>query len=273
MTVCLIVMGRHVPQMSFLHILLGEDAELSPEAHFYERLLAMDQREAHQIAARFLDGRRLVELYDEVVLPALVLSEQDRHKGVLDDVHAEWLYRSVTELVAELTDYRLPRDMDPTCGANGTAESNGESEHRSPVVCVRAEDQADEIAATMLAQLLERCGHSTILLSPTALTPEIMERLADDTGTVVCISAVPPFAFAQARRLAQSLRKSLPRNPILVGLWGGESDIDTLRERFGNARPDAIVATLRDALTRAREISGKSAVGRTTAPVPGYTIF
>lgn len=275
MTVCLIVMGRHVPQMSFLHILLGEDAELSPEAHFYERLLAMDQREAHQIAAGFLDGRRLVELYDEVVLPALVLSEQDRHKGVLDDVRAEWLYQSVTELVAELTDYKLPRDMDPICGTNGMPESDGETseEHICPVVCVRAEDQADEIAATMLAQLLERCGHSTILLTTTALTPEIMERLAEDTGTVLCISAVPPFAFAQARRLAQTLRKSLPKNPILVGLWGGESDIDTLRERFGNARPDAIVTTLSDALTRVREISGKSAAGKTTAPVPGYTIF
>ena len=263
LTVCLIVMGRYVPQMAFLHILLGEDAELSPEAHFYERLLAMDQPEAHQIANRFLEGRNLVELYDDVVLPALVLSEQDRHKGALDAVHSNWLYQSATELVAELSDYRSPN---PVCGANGEADTMPmgvaeiASEHMSPVVCVRAEDQADEIAGTMLAQLLEQCGHRTMLLSTAALTPEIMERLAEDPGTILCVSAVPPFAFAQARKLAQSLRKSLPKNPILVGLWGGDSDIDTLRERFGNARPDAIVTTLGEALTRVREIDSRVAV-------------
>jgi predicted PurR-regulated permease PerM len=274
LTVCLIVMGRYIPQMSFLHILLGDDAELSPEAHFYERLLAMDQPEAHQIAMRFLEGHNLADLYDDVVLPSLVLSEQDRHKGVLDDVHSDWLYQSATELVAELTDYQSP---EPMCGASGhaplPADVETAPEPTSPVVCVAADDQADEIAGTMLAQLLEHCGHRTLLLSTTALSTEIMERLAEDPSTILFISAVPPFAFAQARRLTQSLRKSLPRNPIVVGLWGGEADIDTLRERFGHARPDAIVTSLGDGLSRVREIDGKSAERRTKAPEPGYTVF
>jgi predicted PurR-regulated permease PerM len=269
MTVCLIVMGRHIPQLSFLHILLGDDAELSPEAHFYERLLAMDQPEAHLIANRFLKGHNLVELYDEVVLPALVLCEQDRHKGALDNVHSEWLYQSATELVAELTDYNSQVGAEPVCADAGAATP----ERISPVVCVPAGDQADEIAATMLAQLLEQCGHSTVLLTATALSREITERLGEDQSTILCISAVPPFAFAQARKLAQSLRRSLPKNPIVVGLWGGDSDIDALRERFGNARPDAIVTKLSEALTRVREISGRSTEGRAATSVPGYTLY
>jgi predicted PurR-regulated permease PerM len=276
LTVCLIVMGRYIPQMSFLHILLGEDAELSPDAHFYERLLAMDEPEAHQIATSFLEGRGLVELYDGVVLPALILSERDRHKGVLDEVHSAWLYQSATELVAELTDYRSP---EPVSGegaepALGASDSEAALEQTSPVVCVAVEDEADEIAGTMLAQLLEQCGHSTMLLPSAALSTEIMERLAEDPSTILCISAVPPFAFAQARRLAQSLRKSLPKNPIVVGLWGGDGDADTLRERFGNARPDAIVTTFADALSRVKEIDERSAErGTAKAPEPGYTLF
>ena len=282
LTVCLIVMGRYIPQMSFLHILLGDDAELSPEAHFYERLLAMDQPEAHQIAANFLEGRTLLDLYDQVVLPSLVLSEQDRHKGVLDEVHTEWLYQSATELVEELADHKLPEpecgeDASPILGASDSeteTETEAEPEHASPVVCVSAEDRADEIAGTMLAQLLEECGHSTMLLPHGALSAEIMERLAEDPKTILCISAVPPFAFAQARRLAQSLRKSLPRNPIVVGLWGGEGDADTLRERFGNARPDAVITTFADALSRVKEIDEKSAErGEAKATEPGYTLF
>jgi predicted PurR-regulated permease PerM len=272
MTVCLIVMGRHVPQMAFLHILLGEDAELSPRAHFYERLLAMDQEESHAVADTFLGDHSLVELYDEVVLPALVLSEQDRHKGVLDDVHGEWLYQSATELVAELTDYKSP----PVAKEQGREENAGPmpettlgsgtddpSDHCSAVVCVPAEDRADEIAATMLAQLLEHRGRSTMLLSPSALTEEIMERLAEDPGTILCISAVPPFAFAQARKLAQALRKSLVKNPIVVGLWGGDGDNEALRERFGNARPDAIASSLSEALARVAEIDDRPQPGAT----------
>lgn len=279
MTVCLIVMGRHVPQMGFLHILLGEDAELSPEAHFYERLLAMDQEESHGVADEFLEGHSLVELYDDVVLPALVLSEQDRHKGVLDNVHGEWLYQSATELVAELTDYKSPRPAGERTSDNlgrprrPAREPESAAGQASPVVCVPAEDRADEIAATMLAQLMEHRGHSTMLLSPAALTTEIIERLSEDTNTILFISAVPPFAFAQARKLTHALRKSLTKNPIVVGLWGGDGDSEALRERFGNARPDAIVTTLSEALTRVEEIDGRSGERRTQVPEPGYTIF
>ena len=275
MTVCLIVMGRYVPQMSFLHILLGEDAELSPEAHFYERLLAMDQAEAHEVADEFLKEHTLVELYDRVVLPALALSEQDRHKGAMDEVHSAWLYQSATELVAELTEYKTLLNK----AAAAEAAMNGEAAqgYTSPVVCIPAEDQADEIAATMLAQLLEQSGHSTMLLSPSAMTGEILERLAEDSQTIVCISALPPFAFAQARRLAQTLRKNLPNNPIVVGLWSGDGDAETLQQRFGSVS-NAIVTTLEGAVQEVSELDGRAASRRvadrrTQEREPGYTVF
>ena len=110
LTVCMVVLGRYVPQMSFLHILLGTDAELSAEAQLYERLLAMDQQEAHAIADRYLVGKPLVTLYDTVLIPTLALAEQDRHKGVLDDIRSDFLFLSIGELVAELTDYTQKGD-------------------------------------------------------------------------------------------------------------------------------------------------------------------
>lgn len=260
LTVCLIVMGRYIPQLSFLDILLGEDAELSPEAHYYERLLAMDQPEAHEIALAYLERHTLLELYDRVVLPALILSEQDRHKGVLDNVRGPWLYQSVTELIAEFTDYQ-PEDGDEEPEEARSKRSREEGEKRAaairPVVCVPAEDEVDEIAATMLAQLLEQRGHGTMLLHSTSLTPEILSRLAQEPETAVCVSAVPPFAFAQARKMAQSLRDSLPHNPIVVGLWGGDGEKETLRGRFGVARPDAVATNLSSALKRVEELTAR----------------
>ena len=247
LTVCLIVFGRYVPQMSFLHILLGEEAELAPEAHFYERLLAMDQTEAHNIADRFLEGHTLVSLYDSVVMQALIMTEQDRHKGVLDEVRSSYLFQSATELIAELTDYKSPLAPAPPCDPETTPPRT------YPVVCLPASDQADEIAATMLAQLLEQCGHKTLLLPSMALSPEILSRLGEEAGTILCISAVPPFAFAHARTLAIRLRQSLPENRLIIGLWNTAGDKDTLRERFGQGRPDFVVATLDEALAQIKE--------------------
>jgi predicted PurR-regulated permease PerM len=256
LTVCLIVFGRYVPQMSFLHILLGEEAELAPEAHFYERLLAMDQAEAHNVADRFLESRGIVDLYDEVVMPALIMTEQDRHKGVLDDVRSSYLFQSATELIAELTDYKSPMALEPACDPRGAAA------RANPIVCVPANDQADEIAATMLAQLLEQCGHKTLLLPGLALSPEILSRLAEEAGTILCISAVPPFAFAHARTLALRLRQSVPGNRILIGLWNANGDKDVLRERFGHARPDFVAATLREALAQIKECEAQTTAVR-----------
>jgi hypothetical protein len=259
LTVCLIVFGRYVPQMSFLHILLGEEAELAPEAHFYERLLAMDQTEAHNVADRFLETRGLVDLYDEVVMPALIMTEQDRHKGVLDDVRSSYLFQSATELVAELTDYRSPLGSEPGCDPETAVRTN-------PVICIPASDQADEIAATMLAQLLEQCGHKTLMLPSAAVSPEILTRLAEEAGTILCISAVPPFAFAHARTLALRLRQSVPENRIMVGLWNTSGDKDKLRERFGQARPYLVVTTLRDALAQIKECERQEAAMRWKSP-------
>ena len=88
LTVCLIVLGRYVPRMSFLHVLLGDETALSVEAQFYQRLLALDQEDARLIAVTFLKGRSLVNLYDQVLVPALSLAEQDRHKGALDETRS-----------------------------------------------------------------------------------------------------------------------------------------------------------------------------------------
>lgn len=261
MTVCLIVMGRHIPRLSFLDTLLGEDAELSPQAHFYERLLAMDQQEARAIGDNFLRNHSLGELYDTVMLPAIVASEQDRHKGALDEVHSGWLYHSAAELVAELSEYKPAPGEDVASAVEMSVVAprlEHPPDHASPVACLPVEGEADEIAGTMLAQLLERCDHQTMLLLPSALSEEILSRLAEAPKTIICISAVPPFAFTRARRLAQKLRDSLPQNPMVVGLWGEVGDVDAIRARFGGAHPDAVVTTLRDALARVRELDARS---------------
>lgn len=249
LTVCLIVMGRYVPKMSFLHVLLGDDAELAPEARFYERLLAMDQSEVRAIADRFVEGKSLVDLYDGVLLPSLSMAKQDRQKGSLDENRDRVLHLSVSELLVEYSEYRSP--VAPGAATLPPVASHLEVPgRRFPVVCIAANDSSDEISATMLAQLLEQSGFNTILLPIAAVTPEILTRLSKDRNTVVCISALPPFAFSVAKAACARVREQMPHNRILVGLWRTSQELEQQKARFGAARPTAVVATLRDAVSQ-----------------------
>jgi predicted PurR-regulated permease PerM len=251
LTVCIVVMGRYVPQLSFLHTLLGTDAELSADALFYERLLAMDQQEAHGVANRFLESKSLIELYDSVLIPALSLIEQDRHQGTLDDVRSNFFFLTIGELVAELTDYHA-KELPNGAAAAPELYSLRSRQSDFAVVCISASDQADELTTQMLVQLMERAHHQTILLSATSVSGEILDSLANEPNTVVFISALPPFAFSQARAICQRVRYHLPHNRIVIGLWNTPDDPDHTPdltiERFGNGKPTLIVNTLAKAV-------------------------
>ena len=252
LTVCLIVMGRYVPQMGFLHVLLGDDGELAPEVRFYERLLAMDQPEVRLIAEKFIEGRPLVELYDGLLLPALGLAKQDRQKGGLDDARSQFVYLSSGELLAEFSEYKdPPAATDQATGMRvPVAASRRVHDRRFPVICLAASDEADELSATMLAQLLEQAGFNTLLLPLAAVTPEILTRLGEDRQTVICISALPPFAFTAARNLGLRVRQHLPTNRLLMGLWRSDQDPESTLSRFGAVRPTAVATSLAGAVAQ-----------------------
>jgi predicted PurR-regulated permease PerM len=241
LTVCVVVLGRHIPQLSFLHILLGDQPVLAAEAHLYQRLLAMDEQEARTVAEEYLKEHSLLELYDAVILPALGMAEQDRHKGALDPEREEFLFLSVREMLAEF----------PEKAKNGSGERTPEpleSAASGRILCVPAHDEADEIAAAMLAQLLEQAGHPSISF-PLGLFPDnLPAALAPARDDVVCISAIPPLAFSQARTLNRQLRAKFPKTKILIGVWGFNGDIGRARERFQPSPPEKLVGSLADAL-------------------------
>jgi len=250
LTVCVVVLAQYVPQLSFLHSLLGTDAALSPAASVYERLLAMDQAEALSVAEAYLDGKPLAELYDLVILPVLALAEEDRHKGVLTDVRWKFVLRCIGELIARLSEYQ------PTGAPGEQPSDNGELLHlrNAPpqndfaTICISAGDEANGLATAMLSQLLERAGCQTLTLDAESLSDEILMGLAAGKDTVVFLSALPPFAFSQTRALCQRVRTHMHHNRILVALWNSTEDADDMLARFGTTRPEIVVSTLTRAL-------------------------
>ena len=251
LTVCVVVLGRYVPQLSFLHILLGDDRVLAAEAQIYQRLLAMDQLEAHTIVSEYLKGRPLIELYDSVLIPALSMAEQDRHKGAIDSVREEFLFLSMNEMIAELSEYQLaetPGDGSPPVPDAGRPPNR--------IICLPAHDQADEITAAMLGQILEQKGFAA--LSFPVAGPAHNDWLAvleASPSDVVCISALPPYAFAPARAMCKQIRERFPRLKVVVCIWGFIGDTQKAMARFDRTQPDRLATSLAEAVAHIQELA------------------
>ncbi len=250
MTVCVAVLGRYVPQLSFLHSLLGTDAQLSPAAYFYERLLATDHQEAYDSADRFTKTHSVPELYDALLLPALSLAEEDRHRGTLDEAHAKYVLLSVGELLARSAD-TVDSSEQIAAKSSRAVRIDGLRSHvvkEIAVVCISTGEPADSLACQMLTQLLERGGYQTLMLRKEALSDEVLEALAKERDTIFIVSALPPFAFAAVRELTHRVRRNVPDNRLTVAIWNAADSGDEILGRFGVRGPDHAATTLAQAL-------------------------
>jgi predicted PurR-regulated permease PerM len=250
LTVCLVVLGRHVPALSFLNIMLGDQPVLPPEAHYYQRLLASDQVEAKQVLEDYLKTNSLEDLYDSVLIPALALAEQDRHHDDLEEITEQFICKSTKELLDELGD----KSKEPAAAEVQKAQSDLAAisapkprleppSHVTCVVCIPARDEADEIVGIMLTQLLERAGYHAQAIS-IGTASEMLAQVKEATPDIVCISALPPFALLHARDLYKRVRSNVPNAKIIVGLWKFSGDPVKAADRFNIVGDDKLAITL-----------------------------
>lgn len=240
------VLGRYFPQLSFLHTLLGDEPVLAADAQIYQRLLAMDQLEAQGVVDKFLKGRPLVELYDSVLVPALSMAEQDRHKGALGAAREEFFFLSINEMVVELSEHQL-------ADTTATADTAEHLNHR--IVCLPAYDRADEIMSAMLAQILEQKGYATLSFPILGSSPnECLASTESDPGDVVCISALPPYAFAPARAMCRQIRERFPKLKVVICVWGFSGDTQKAMARFERTQPDRLSTSLAEAVEHVQEL-------------------
>jgi len=252
LTVCVVVLGRYVPHLAFLHILLGDEPVLAAEAKIYQRLLAMDQLEAHTIVDEYLKGRPLVELYDSVLIPALSMAEQDRHKGSIDAAREEFLFLSINEMIAEFSEYQL---ADGSSGEAFATVPEAAEHLNARILCLPAHDRADEITAAMLAQLLEQKGFAALSF-PTVGSSlnEVLALVEAGHSDVVCISALPPYAFAPARAMCKQIRERFPKLKVVVCVWGFSGDTHKAMARFERTQPDRLTTSLAEAVAQVQEL-------------------
>ncbi|MGA9885603.1 MAG: AI-2E family transporter [Candidatus Acidiferrales bacterium] len=244
MTVCLVVMGRHIPSLGFLDVLLGNEAALPPHTQYYQRLLAGDQNEAKQIVELYLMENSREALYSELMIPAMSLAEEDRHRGHLDPQTEQFINQSTREIIEDLAD--SPGD-DESVPEPADVHADVEMSNHIDVLCIPARDDADDIVAALIAQLLQAQGQKSQSL-PIGTRAEMLSQVRDLKPAAVCISALPPLAINHARELYAKLRMEFPALAIVVCIWNMESDPQKMAARLRLSRHHWYFSTVSDVL-------------------------
>lgn len=271
LTLCLVVLGRHVDKLEFLDVLLGDRPALTPIENFYQRILANDPDEAEEQAVRFLRQHSLSAYYDEVAVPGLRIAAADAKRGVLSSVQLQRIRRAVLEIVHDVADHDDTEEsaqtedvtvagktldekaLSPAPAAQGDASQPEllapEWRTDTPVLCVAGRGLLDEAAAEMLEQLLDKHDIGTRVVSREAVSRGQIATLDAHDVAMVCILYVDMAGSpANLRPLIRRLRQRCPKAAILVGIWPEDDPVlkdQTARRQMG---ADIYVSSLRDAV-------------------------
>jgi predicted PurR-regulated permease PerM len=266
LTVCLVVLGKHLPALGFIVVLMGDRPVIEAKARYYQRLLARDQDEAADIVETYVntDGRESV--YDSVLLPALYYAKQDRDRGLLSEGDTQFVGQATREILDVLAHDAAGRsDSD-----SGDLSVSDPGDTRVRILGCPARDEADAVALEMVRHVLEPARYRMEVSGTGMLTAEVAARVELYRPELICIGAVAPGGLSQARHLCKRLHSQCPELKIVVGRWGLHGEKDTDRELLLAAGADHVETTVLDtgrALAQAGLTLGRPAPE--SLPTPG----
>lgn len=249
LTVCLVVMGKYIPQLEFLSVLLSDQPVLEASERFYQRLLANDPEEAEEIVEEACKSQSLVEVCDGILLPALRFAEQDHDRGAIDDGTRRNIVDHVGVFVEELIDTHRQQHQ-----GGGEQAVTVHAAVAFCVLCIPAADRADEVAAQMLAKLVASEGCQARAVSTTVLKAEMLDLVEEIQPDVIIVSAAPPATVIHARYLCKRLRARATTIPIVVALWDAQGDLQKATERLTLAGANRVVTNTAGALEEIRRL-------------------
>jgi predicted PurR-regulated permease PerM len=290
LTVCLVVLGRHVERLAFLDVIFGDAPPLTPVETFYQRLLVGDASEVADQAEQFLKTNSLVNYYDEVALQALLMAQADLRRGVLDELRQRRIKETIEEVIEDLSDHvdrppePSPETAEPIASLMAadspnpglglapsveTAQLHAQApgfESQTSVLCVAGRSFLDEAAAALFAQILGKHGLAAKVEPAGALTIGRISRLSAEGARIVCLSYLDAdVSGASARFAVRRLRRRLPETKILAGFWqtdpgqasglGAETKADFCATRFRDAL-DFCLDEAKDLDARGEVVSG-----------------
>jgi predicted PurR-regulated permease PerM len=266
LTVCLAVIGRYVPQLEFLDVLLSSEVDVDPAVCYYQRLLAQDHDEAADIVEECATLKSREQIYDEVLIPALALAELDNERGQLSDEDHAFIMQATRD---ELNDLEATPHDEPT--SSGSEAESQASKGKAFVLGCPARGNVDELALHMLRSLLDPAACEFEVVSSDKLAAEIVTQAKREKPTVVCIADLQPSGLAHVRYLCKRLRAQVPTLKIAVGRWGVKEDKERTRERLRCAGADFLgwsLAETRDQIVPLLQVAAAPSAALEKEPRP-----
>jgi predicted PurR-regulated permease PerM len=239
-TACLLVLGRHVPQLHFLDVILGSEPVLTPDESFYQRLLAGDPEEATEQAEEFAKERSIDEFAEQVAIPVLARAQADSDHGILPPERRETVKNGFARILENL--------FDDTVLEDATNEGGATQPESGFIVCLTGRNELDEAAAMLLASLLRARGHRAYVFEVDSAGALGGHRVALRDAAVVCLSLISTASPARARHIVRRLRRRAPGARIIVGFWGLGATNAPPAETLPITSADAIATTLAEAI-------------------------
>jgi predicted PurR-regulated permease PerM len=283
-TLCLVVLGRHIEPLQFLDVLLGDRPALTPVEGFYQRILAGDADEAMDQAEMLLGECSLTDYYDQVAIKGLQLAAGDVQRGVMTPERLATIKDTLLGLIDDLdeTEDAAPPPRKDTGGID-TAPRDSQTAPRSilpiapspaerlagwrsekPVLCVAGRGVLDEVSAAMLAQLLGKHGLGAEVVDAHRVT----RGAFDASGfAMVCVSYLEINGSpTHLRYLLRRLRVRCPGLPLMVGIWPSEDPIRVDQRLRTVVGADHYASSLREAVGICLDIAtGKGDIQATAA--------
>jgi len=245
LTVCLVVLGRHVPYLYFFDMLLGNTPALDPPVIYYQRLLAQDQEDAMTLVEEYVKAHTLEKVYDDVLIPALLLAWEDRKQRILGGEDEAFILQATQDIVAELEALR------PELTASETANQDAIVSIQSPpwIVGCPAHHEAEEVIVQMLRQLMQPSECRVEVVSTRTHVSDMAARIQQESPALIFIAALPG-SLPQTRYLCRQLHREFPALHIVVGYWGDKEEFDKTLVRLRQAGASSLTTSLLQSRSR-----------------------
>lgn len=217
MTVCLVVMGRYIPQLNMFYVLLGDQPALPAEARLYHRLLALDAVDAAEELAAFEGGSDLTALFEQLLAPAVVMAERDRQYGELSDAREDFVYSNLRCFIENA------QALEISSVTSSYTESDLQGLPQQAVVCLPAGDWGDTLGSLMLAHLVASKQQAAMVFEEGIAIQEQIDLIGSCKARYIVISVMPPYSLRQPRDLCRAIRAHYPHMPIVVMFWASIS--------------------------------------------------
>ena len=245
LTVCLVVAGKHIPSLSFLHTLLGEGIQVDDDLRFYQRLQSRDLDGAIAVLDQAMERKSFGNVCDQIVIPALSRTDQDRAAGVLELSDVVFHWRVIQEWLDDLTE-----NSTLTHKPTAELEEQDSAAEEFQVVALATDGVADVLVLRMVALLLKGSRINLKIIEVLGPPLVISQKVAEHEPHAVLLSHVPPLGMTRSRYLLKRLHAALPGTTLVVGHWDRTANLNELLEQLQSVSVYHVVQTVSEAPTR-----------------------